>query len=176
MTFVLAMFGLVLVPSTIFRSLAAGAILVGIVSVLAALTLLPAVLGPAGRPRRCAQDPVLRPRRRAGGHGEPLLGRDRPRRDAPAGDQPRARRRPAARARAPVLGLQTGSQGRSALPDRFESKQGYVLLNEEFPGQTTDPVEIAVAGDASSPRVRSGIERLADGLARRRSSASPPSR
>ena len=37
-----------LVPSTIFRSLAAGAILVGIVSVLAALTLLPAVLGLLG--------------------------------------------------------------------------------------------------------------------------------
>ena len=71
MTFVLAMFGLLLVPSTIFRSLAAGAILVGIVSVLAALTLLPAVLGllgdrvnasgsrssaaaPSGRARRAA--------------------------------------------------------------------------------------------------------------------------
>ena len=67
----------------------------------------------------------------------------------------------------PVLGLQTGSQGPSALPDRFESKQGYVLLNEEFPGQTTDPVEIAVAGDASSPQVRAGIERLEDELARR---------
>ena len=48
MTFVLAMFGLVLVPNTIFRSLAAGAILVGIVSVLAALTLLPALLGLLG--------------------------------------------------------------------------------------------------------------------------------
>jgi uncharacterized membrane protein YdfJ with MMPL/SSD domain len=74
---------------------------------------------------------------------------------------------------APVLGLQTGSQGRSALPDRFESKQGYVLLNEEFPGQTTDPVEIAVAGDASSPRVRAGIQRLEDGLARRSIFGSP---
>ncbi len=43
--FVVAMFGLLIVPSTIFRSLAAGAILVGITSVLAALTLLPALLG-----------------------------------------------------------------------------------------------------------------------------------
>ena len=46
--FVLAMLGLLLVPSTIFRSLAAGAILVGIVSVIAALTLLPAVLALLG--------------------------------------------------------------------------------------------------------------------------------
>ena len=42
--FVLAMTGLLLVQSTVMRSLALGAILVGIVSVIAALTLLPAVL------------------------------------------------------------------------------------------------------------------------------------
>ena len=46
--FVLAMVGMVLVPDTILRSLAAGAILVGIVTVLAALTLLPAVLALIG--------------------------------------------------------------------------------------------------------------------------------
>ena len=46
--FVLAMFGLLLVPSTIFRSLATGAILVGLVSILAALTLLPAVVSLLG--------------------------------------------------------------------------------------------------------------------------------
>ena len=46
--FVLAMFGMLLVPDTILRSLALGAILVGIVSVFAALTLLPAVLSLLG--------------------------------------------------------------------------------------------------------------------------------
>ena len=46
--FVLAMVGMVLVPDTILRSLATGAILVGIVSVVAALTLLPAILGLLG--------------------------------------------------------------------------------------------------------------------------------
>ena len=46
--FVLAMVGMVLVPDTILRSLAAGAILVGIVTVVAALTLLPAVLSLLG--------------------------------------------------------------------------------------------------------------------------------
>ena len=40
--FVIAMLGLLIIPNTIFRSLAAGAILVGITSVLTALTLLPA--------------------------------------------------------------------------------------------------------------------------------------
>src|SRR6185503_700694 len=46
--FVLAMTGLLLVQSTIMRSLATGAILVGIVSVVAALTLLPAILSLLG--------------------------------------------------------------------------------------------------------------------------------
>ena len=46
--FVIAMFGMLLVPSSIMRSLAVGAILVGAVSVAAALTLLPALLGLLG--------------------------------------------------------------------------------------------------------------------------------
>ena len=46
--FTLAMVGLLLVPHTIMRSLAAGAIVAGLVSVAAALTLLPALLGLLG--------------------------------------------------------------------------------------------------------------------------------
>src|SRR4029450_13394622 len=46
--FVIALTGMLLVPSNIMRSLADGAIAVGIVSVLAALTLLPALLGLLG--------------------------------------------------------------------------------------------------------------------------------
>ncbi len=42
------MFGMLLVPSSIMRSLAVGAITVGIVSVVAATTLLPALLGLLG--------------------------------------------------------------------------------------------------------------------------------
>ena len=47
-TVVLALVGMFLVPQTLFRSLATGAIVVVLVSVLAALTLLPAVLGLLG--------------------------------------------------------------------------------------------------------------------------------
>ena len=46
--FTLAMVGLLLVPSTIMRSLATGAITVGLTSVATALTLLPALLGLLG--------------------------------------------------------------------------------------------------------------------------------
>ena len=53
--FVIALTGMLLVPSNVMKSLAVGAISVGIVSVLAALTLLPALLGVlATTSTRCA--------------------------------------------------------------------------------------------------------------------------
>ena len=47
-TFVIAMFGMLIVPNSIMRSLATGAIVVGAVSVVASATLLPALLGLIG--------------------------------------------------------------------------------------------------------------------------------
>ncbi len=46
--FVVAMLGMLIVPNSIMRSLAIGAIVVGVVSVVAATTLLPALLGLIG--------------------------------------------------------------------------------------------------------------------------------
>ena len=165
MAFVLAMFGLVLVPSTIFRSLAAGAILVGIVSVIAALTLLPAVLGLLGDRINSLRIPYFgRSTEQAGREGRFW------------GAIVRAvMRRPVVSLvlsagllvalSLPVLGLETGTAGRSTMPDRFESKRGYLLLNEEFPGQTTDPVEVAVAGEIGSDGVQEAFGRLEAGVA-----------
>lgn len=48
MTVVLALLGLMIVPNSVFRSLATGAIIVVIVAVAAALTLLPALLALLG--------------------------------------------------------------------------------------------------------------------------------
>jgi uncharacterized membrane protein YdfJ with MMPL/SSD domain len=167
MAFVLAMFGLLLVPNTIMRSLAAGAILVGIVSVLAALTLLPALLGLLGD--------------RVNALRIPYFGRTAGRQGATESRWwgavvRRVMRRPVISlalgtaillaAASPVLALETGSAGIATLPDRLPSKQGFVLLNEEFPGQTVDPVQIVVDGDADSRPVREGIDRLEGALAR----------
>jgi uncharacterized membrane protein YdfJ with MMPL/SSD domain len=166
--FVLAMTGLLLVPNTIMRSLAGGAILVGITSMLAALTLTPALLGLLGD--------------RVNALRLPYFGRA-----AEAGAARGSRfwdrvvhyvmRRPLVSlvvaggllvaAAIPVLWIESGTAGVSTMPDRFLSKKGFVLLNEEFPGQTTDPVVIAVAGDADSPRVREAVDRLEADLAQR---------
>jgi putative drug exporter of the RND superfamily len=170
--FVLAMFGLELVPNTIMRSLATGAILVGIVSVLAALTLLPAVISLLGD--------------RINSGRIPYFGRS-----AGTGAESRfwgsivhaVMRRPVLSlvvavalmlaAAIPILSYETGEAGISTLPDRFESKQGFVLLNEEFPAQTVDPVRIVIDGDAESPQVQSGIQRLEAELAARPIFAKP---
>jgi RND superfamily putative drug exporter len=158
--FVLAMFGLLLVPSTIFRSLAAGAILVGLVSIAAALTLIPAVLSLLGDRVNAIRIPYFgRAAEQAGKEGRfwGTIVRWVMRR--PVVSLALAAGFLLALA-APVLMLETGSSGPSTIPDRFESKQGYLLLNEEFPGQTTDPVEIAVAGDVESPEVQAAFDRL----------------
>jgi putative drug exporter of the RND superfamily len=174
LAFVLAMTGMLLVPSSIMRSLAAGAILVGIVSVLAALTLLPAVLSLIGD--------------RVNALRIPYFGRS-------VGTHARAEsrfwgrivafvmRRPAASliaatafmlaAALPVFTLETGSSGIATLPDRFESKQGFLLLNEEAPGQTTDPVRIVIDADADSAAVEAAVGRLEDALAARPIFAEP---
>jgi putative drug exporter of the RND superfamily len=165
--FVLAMFGLLLVPSTIFRSLAAGAILVALVSIVAALTLLPAVLSLLGDRVNALRIPFFgRAAEQAGREGR-FWG----------AIVHWVMRRPVVSLvlaagfllalAAPVLALETGSSGPSTLPDRFDSKQGYLLLNQEFPGQTTDPVEIAVTGDVESAPVQEALGRVEAELASR---------
>jgi putative drug exporter of the RND superfamily len=165
--FVLAMTGLELVPNTIMRSLATGAILVGIVSVVAALTLLPAVISLLGDRIESLRVPYFG-RTAAGGAESRFWGRI----------VRSVLRRPVVSlvaavglllaAAVPVLSLESGTSGISTLPDRFESKQGFILLNREFPGQTTDPVTIAVEGDSASPDVRAAVEELQSRLAERR--------
>ena len=164
--FVLAMLGMLLVPDTILRSLALGAILVGIVSVLAALTLLPAVLSLLGDRVNALRVPVIGRRAIAGAGSESrfwsaLVGR--------------VMRRPLLSlvaatalllaAALPVLAIDTGFSGLSTLPDRFPSKQGFNALNSDFPGTGVDPAQIVIQGDVSSAPVRSAIEQLKRSLA-----------
>ncbi len=158
LAFVLAMFGMVLVPDTILRSLAAGAILVGIVSVLASMSLLPALLGLIGD--------------RVNALRIPLIGRS-----AQAGTAQEGRmwsvivrgvmRRPALTATLsvafllalsiPVLSLELGFAGVRATPDRLVAKQGFNALEQYFGVGTLDEVEVVVDGDISSPAVRAPL-------------------
>ena len=161
--FILAMLGLLLVPHTIMRSLAAGAIVAGLVSVAAALTLLPALMSLLGD--------------RVNALRIPFFGRAATREQSPFWSRTvrAVMRRPVASLAlatlillamsVPVLALRSGEAGVQTLPDRLAAKQGYLALNAEFPGETTDPAEIVIDGDAAAPAVRSGIARLRERLA-----------
>jgi RND superfamily putative drug exporter len=146
--FVIALVGMLLVPDNIMRSLAAGAILVGIVSVVAALTLVPAVLSLLGD--------------RVDSLRVPVLGRA----TATAGAESRfwsriaraVMRRPALwltvsvvlllAAASPLLDLKTGFASVSTFPNTYESKRGLVALDRDFRGGVADPVRIVVPAGA----------------------------
>ena len=83
-SFVVALCGLLLVPDTILRSLAFGAILVGIVTVVAALTLLPAMLALLGDRVNALRLPFFG-REQTG--REQVLDPGRQRRRTPTGDR-----------------------------------------------------------------------------------------
>jgi uncharacterized membrane protein YdfJ with MMPL/SSD domain len=164
-TFVIAMLGMLLVPSSIMRSLAAGAILVGITSVLAALTLLPALLGLLGDRVNALRIPIVGRRLRDASNPEGRFWGAIVR---------RVLRRPGlslalsagllVALALPVFRLDVGAGGVSTLPDRFVSKQGFLALERDFPGTTPDPVEIVVS-NASGDDVAAALDGLRARLA-----------
>jgi RND superfamily putative drug exporter len=166
MTVVLALFGLLIVPLSIPRSLAAGAIIVVIVSVLASLTLLPAILGLMGDKVNALRIPFVG--RRASDQGKGGGFWDWASRAV--------MKQPVlslivvvgllVAVGVPAFGIETGQNGVSTFPDGLESKEGFEILNREFSyGLATSPASIVVVGDVNSPQVQAGIERLKDRLA-----------
>ena len=162
-SFVVALLGLLLVPDTILRSLSLGAIIVGLVTMAAALTLLPAVLSLLGD--------------RVNALRLPFVGRQR------AAESPFWRRavsavvrRPGASlavgvlilvaAAAPVLGLKTGASGVDSLPDDTFAKSGALALERSFPdASTSEPAQVVISGDIGSPDVSTAVASLEASLA-----------
>ncbi|HSJ83408.1 MAG TPA: MMPL family transporter [Acidimicrobiia bacterium] len=142
LTVVLSLGGLLILPNTLFRSLGIGAILVVVVSVIASMTLLPAVLSIMGAKIDALK---LRRRRAAGGRGRIW---DRVTR--------LVMRRPVVSlvvsagilslAATSFFSIETGLAGVSTLPDDVESKQAFEIFESEFSGGFTAPAEIVVKG------------------------------
>jgi putative drug exporter of the RND superfamily len=163
--FVVAMLGMLLVPNSIMRSLAAGAILVGIVSVVAALTLLPAVLGLLGDKVDALRIPLV---------GRRSLEASNPEGRFWGAIVRRVLSRPVlslalsagflVALALPVFRLDVGTSGVSALPDRFASKQGFLALERDFPDTSTQPAGIVVS-HASDPGVPAALAELRRSLA-----------
>jgi RND superfamily putative drug exporter len=176
LTVALALAGMLLVPTTIFRGLAGGAIIVVVVSVAASMTLLPAVLSLLGDKVNAGR--IFGRKRRDVEHGRP------------GGFWDRASRAVMAR---PVIslvlsagflillsvpfwsqahpdgdgrGIKQGLSGITTLPDDVPSKQAFNALVEYFPSSgANSPVQIVILGSPEDPEVQQGIATLEAGIA-----------
>ena len=164
-TVVLALCGMLVVPFSVFTSLGAGAILVVLAAVAAALTLLPAALALLGHRVNALRLP---------------LGRGERRRGRPAGTPLAAgfwsltaaaiMRRPVVSLvvgagilvllAAPGLTMQRGEAGVAGLPADLGTRRGYETLTSQFSAGLTSPILVAVDGDLTDPRVAAGVEKL----------------
>jgi RND superfamily putative drug exporter len=162
--FVVALIGMLLVPDSVLRSLALGAILVGLVSVAAALTLLPALLGLLGDRVNAFRLPLVGRVIEAGAREGRVWG----------AIVRSVMRRPIRyltlsvavllACAVPILSLAIGHNGVATVPDRFLAKQGLIALERSFPRQTSNPVQIAIEG--TSANVQRDTRRLIAALSR----------
>jgi uncharacterized membrane protein YdfJ with MMPL/SSD domain len=166
LTVVLALLGMFIIPTTIFRALAGGAILVTLASLAASMTLLPAILALLG-------DRVNWPRLSKRARVDSAF-------DPKGGIWDRITRRVMARpvvflvASVLLLGalgsfyfqLNEGtSQNVSQLSDDFPSKQAFLTLEQKFAGGVTDPARIVITGDVQSASVQAAIGKLRQAIA-----------
>jgi RND superfamily putative drug exporter len=165
MTVVLALLGMFIIPTTIFRALAAGAIFVTIVSIVSSMTLLPAILATLGDrinwPRLSKRARLDTPHDRQGGVWD-VLTRG-------------VMKRPWVFLIASVLVLgglgsfyfqlnKGSSTNISQLPD-VPAKAAFLTLEREFAGGLTDPAEIVITGDVGAPDAQAAIQSLRDRIA-----------
>ena len=150
LTVVVALLGLLIVPLSVFVSLALGAILVAFAAVLAALTLLPAILSLLGdrvNTGRLGRLASASPDRIEGGFWNTIVHT--------------VMRRPALwligtvvlllAAASPYLGINTGASGVTSLPHDAQARQAFETLEREFSVGGISPIRIPVMGDPDSP-------------------------
>jgi len=169
-TVVLALAGMLIVPTTIFQSLGAGAIIVVIVSVFATMTLIPALIALLGDkldwPRRRKYDAATIAAQNAYDHETIHKGF--------WGRITRVvMRRPIAAvaitlvllvgATIPYFDLKSGMTGVETLPES-DVKTGFEILQEDFFVGVIAPVEIVIDGPADSVDVQAGINQLVEDM------------
>jgi uncharacterized membrane protein YdfJ with MMPL/SSD domain len=172
--FSLALLGMFLVPDTILRSLALGAIVVAVVSMGVALTFHPALLMVLGDRVDKLSVPWLGKRISA---SQGTVGRFW------GGAVRGVVRHPAISlvaavallllATIPLLDLKLGASGPSSLPEDSAGRRGLTALERDFPAGATEPVEIVVdtegapALDGELASLRDRLEQDSDFAARR---------
>jgi RND superfamily putative drug exporter len=162
-TVVFALLGMVIVPTSVFFSVGFGAVTVTIIAVIAALTLLPAILSLVGD--------------KVNGWKLPFMSMAGSNYEGQAGGfwnnvTNIVMRHPwpaiiivgglLVVATIPYFGIRTGAAGIDTLPDDFRSLQAFNVLRAEFPTQVggVSAAEIVIDGDINDPEIAAGIDRL----------------
>ena len=171
-TIVIALIGMFIVPVSFFQSRGLGAILVVIAALAATLTLLPAILALLGQRVDFLTIPFLSRFSLKGAH------------DSEGGFWLMITR---AVTRYPIVsilligvpmivltsfyfGIQTGLNDVNTFPDSSETKEAFIVFEEEFsfgdvsPAGVLSPAEIVIDGDINNPQVQAAIARLVTSL------------
>ncbi|MQC17114.1 MAG: MMPL family transporter [Chloroflexi bacterium] len=164
-TVVIALLGMFVVPTSIFRSFALGASAVVLVTIIQSVTLLPAILGIMGD--------------RINWLSIPGVNRGRLE-DDERGFWGRAARFvmkhpwPMAVGSAglllimsiPYFDIQLGASGPTSLPSHYTARQAFDVLDQEFSAGFIQPTDIVIqAEQVSDPAVQASIEALVNALA-----------
>ncbi|MYH41958.1 MAG: MMPL family transporter [Chloroflexi bacterium] len=164
LTVVVALLGMLIVPASFFQSIGLGAIIVVLVALAATLTLLPAVLGLLGHNVNRLSLPVAR---RAAGDGA--------RRDGFWDAMTRVVVRfplvgivavgaPMLAAAYFYLEIDTGLNGVDVFPEGAQTREAFLVLEEEFSFGLVSPAEIVIDGEIGSPEVERAIAALGEAI------------
>jgi RND superfamily putative drug exporter len=149
-TVLISLSAVLLVPIPAFRSMAAGMMLAVALVLLAAMTLLPAVLGPW-------IDRLALPWHSAGEHRSPWWASFADRVKQRAGILAVASVAVLVLLAAPLLGLETGMPGINVLPKDRQARAGYDLLASSFGPGGPGPYQVVVPAGADAERVAATI-------------------
>ena len=159
---VLALTGMLLIPMDVFNSLAGGAIFVVSVSVLASLTLLPAVLALLGDKINKLSIPIIGraqerfDEQRIGGFWDTV--------------SRGVMKQPVISvvltvglliaAAIPFFDLNPGFADVESFPDRLDSKTGFLIVAQEFPDLLTNQVRVVIDGAIDDGGVQDAVDSL----------------
>lgn len=161
---IIALSGMFMIPTTIFKSFGAGSILVVLSAIAASLTLLPAVISVLGDRLNWLRVPLLRRRRdpeQAGGLWDAVAA---------------VVTRRAVLAVTVVSGallvlagfylqINLGTSGISSLPPDSEGRHAFEVLNREFVNNTNEATIVIDTPDVGAPAVQAAVAELGEALA-----------
>jgi RND superfamily putative drug exporter len=161
LTVMFALTGMVIFPLSIFVSMGIGSLLVVFASIIASMTLLPALLGIFGDKVNALRIPFITPK---------VARPDNPNQGFWAWITRTVTKRPAVSliivvailgaAIVPFFDKISGMSGISAVPDNLPSKQGYTALVSNFHMGFDSPTTVVIDGDVTTPTAQAAIAAL----------------